>query len=189
MHARPARRAQPGQQRRHAAPPRQPRGGQPAARHAGGVGLGATRHRCSTAAPPTTRRAAPAHWGLQPDHDAHVRGSSQRKHLLAGDSVGYGSAFVADQAMRIGIVACGHADGYPRRAPPAARRCWCDGVRTRTPWGVSAWTCWRWTSMPLGGSQPSGFGSPVTLWVRADNGQVLDTPPRWPTTPAHWATS
>ncbi len=34
-----------------------------------------------------------------------------------GDSVGYGSRFVAERAMRIGIVACGYADGYPRHAP------------------------------------------------------------------------
>jgi hypothetical protein len=37
--------------------------------------------------------------------------------------VGYGSSFTADAPMRIGIVACGYADGYPRHAPPA-RRCW-----------------------------------------------------------------
>lgn len=36
--------------------------------------------------------------------------------LQAGESVGYGSTFVAPHAMRIGIVACGYADGYPRSA-------------------------------------------------------------------------
>lgn len=39
-------------------------------------------------------------------------------HALApGDSVGYGSAFTADRPMRVGVVACGYADGYPRHAP------------------------------------------------------------------------
>ena len=36
------------------------------------------------------------------------------QELRAGDEVGYGALFRADHAMRIGIVACGYADGYPR---------------------------------------------------------------------------
>jgi alanine racemase len=39
------------------------------------------------------------------------------RELAPGDAVGYGGAFRADRAMRIGIVACGYADGYPRHAP------------------------------------------------------------------------
>lgn len=37
--------------------------------------------------------------------------------LRAGDRVGYGGFFHASRPMRIGIVACGYADGYPRHAP------------------------------------------------------------------------
>ena len=37
--------------------------------------------------------------------------------IVAGDCVGYGSRFQADGPMRIGVVACGYADGYPRHAP------------------------------------------------------------------------
>lgn len=37
--------------------------------------------------------------------------------LKKGDSVGYGATFIAERNMRIGIVACGYADGYPRHAP------------------------------------------------------------------------
>jgi alanine racemase len=37
--------------------------------------------------------------------------------LEPGDQVGYGSTFTATKAMRIGVVACGYADGYPRHAP------------------------------------------------------------------------
>jgi alanine racemase len=37
--------------------------------------------------------------------------------LRAGTTVGYGAQFVASRAMRIGVVACGYADGYPRHAP------------------------------------------------------------------------
>jgi alanine racemase len=37
--------------------------------------------------------------------------------LQPGDAVGYGGTFVADAPMRLGIVGCGYADGYPRHAP------------------------------------------------------------------------
>ncbi len=36
--------------------------------------------------------------------------------LRAGDEVGYGALFRAEHSMRIGIVACGYADGYPRQS-------------------------------------------------------------------------
>lgn len=39
------------------------------------------------------------------------------RHLQVGDSLGYHGAFTAGKAMRIGIVSCGYADGYPRQAP------------------------------------------------------------------------
>lgn len=39
------------------------------------------------------------------------------QQLRRGDVVGYGGFFTADRDMRIGVVACGYADGYPRHAP------------------------------------------------------------------------
>lgn len=39
------------------------------------------------------------------------------QHLQAGDSLGYGNQFTASRKTRVGIVACGYADGYPRHAP------------------------------------------------------------------------
>ncbi|MDB4040783.1 alanine racemase [Methylophilaceae bacterium] len=38
------------------------------------------------------------------------------QNIKTGDLVGYGSNFKANKNMRIGIVACGYADGYPRHA-------------------------------------------------------------------------
>lgn len=38
------------------------------------------------------------------------------QHLRAGDRVGYGGLYQAKGEQRIGIVACGYADGYPRHA-------------------------------------------------------------------------
>lgn len=37
--------------------------------------------------------------------------------VAVGQGVGYGSRWVARRPTRIGIVACGYADGYPRHAP------------------------------------------------------------------------
>jgi alanine racemase len=39
------------------------------------------------------------------------------RELAAGEAVGYGSTYVAEKRQRIGVVACGYADGYPRHAP------------------------------------------------------------------------
>jgi alanine racemase len=36
--------------------------------------------------------------------------------INAGESVGYGSSFIAKNKTRVGVVACGYADGYPRQA-------------------------------------------------------------------------
>jgi alanine racemase len=37
--------------------------------------------------------------------------------LAAGESVGYAATFTAARPTRVGVVACGYADGYPRHAP------------------------------------------------------------------------
>ena len=41
------------------------------------------------------------------------------KSLPAGSAIGYGSSYSLDVNSRIGIVACGYGDGYPRHAPNA----------------------------------------------------------------------
>lgn len=38
------------------------------------------------------------------------------RELPAGEAVGYGARFVTSQPTRIGVVACGYGDGYPRHA-------------------------------------------------------------------------
>jgi alanine racemase len=39
------------------------------------------------------------------------------QNVRTGERIGYGGTFTAERPMRIGIVACGYADGYPRHAP------------------------------------------------------------------------
>ncbi len=38
------------------------------------------------------------------------------RELAAGESVGYGARFTTQKPTRIGVVACGYGDGYPRQA-------------------------------------------------------------------------
>jgi alanine racemase len=81
------------------------------------------------------------------------------QHLQAGETVGYGSSFVADRPMRIGVVACGYADGYPRSAPTSTPVC-VNGVRTRTVGRVSM----DMITVDLSDLPHAGLGSEVTLW-------------------------
>lgn len=39
------------------------------------------------------------------------------KRLPVGSPIGYGSCYTLDADSRIGVIACGYADGYPRHAP------------------------------------------------------------------------
>lgn len=56
--------------------------------------------------------------------------------LKSGESVGYGSTFTATKSMRVGIVACGYGDGYPRHADTGTPVV-VNGIRTRTLGRVS----------------------------------------------------
>ncbi len=47
-----------------------------------------------------------------------------------GESIGYGASYVCDRDTRIGVVACGYADGYPRHAPTGTP-VWVNGADTR----------------------------------------------------------
>lgn len=45
--------------------------------------------------------------------------------------IGYGGRYQLNETQRVGVVACGYADGYPRHAPTGTP-VWVDGIRTRT---------------------------------------------------------
>jgi alanine racemase len=92
--------------------------------------------------------------------------------LAAGDSVGYGSGYVAELSMRIGIIACGYADGYPRIAAGSnalGTPVLIDGKRTRTVGRVSM----DMITVDITDLPQSNVGSEVTLWGRASSGTVL----------------
>ncbi|MEM5339593.1 alanine racemase [Paraburkholderia azotifigens] len=79
--------------------------------------------------------------------------------MRAGDTVGYARTYKADAEMRIGVVACGYADGYPRHAPTGTPIA-VDGVMTRTVGRVSM----DMLTVDLTPCPNAGIGSKVELW-------------------------
>ena len=108
-----------------------------------------------------------AHWELQPSMTLAAKIIAVQA-IQTGASVGYGSSFVADSAMRVGVVACGYADGYPRLCPTGTPVL-VDGIRTRTLGRVSM----DMVSVDLGPVPQACVGSTVTLWGRSAHGAVL----------------
>ncbi|WP_017346322.1 catabolic alanine racemase DadX [Pantoea sp. A4] len=81
------------------------------------------------------------------------------QQLQTGDGVGYGYRYRASQPQRIGVVACGYADGYPRHAPsgtPVA----VDGILTQVVGAVSM----DMITVDLTPCPDAGIGSTVELW-------------------------
>jgi alanine racemase len=98
--------------------------------------------------------------------DAHLRPVMQLtsavisvRMIPIGEAVGYGGTFVAERVTRVGVVACGYADGYPRVAPtgtPVA----VDGKLTRLIGRVSM----DMLMVDLTDLPETGLGSRVELW-------------------------
>jgi alanine racemase len=76
-----------------------------------------------------------------------------------GEGIGYGASHVAERDMKVGVVACGYADGYPRHAGTGSPIIVQDQL-TRTLGRVSMdMLCADLTDVPT-----AHVGSPVTLW-------------------------
>ena len=81
------------------------------------------------------------------------------QEISIGERVGYGGAFVARRPTRVGVVACGYADGYPRHAPGGTPIV-VAGRRTQTLGRVSMdMLACDLTDLPA-----AGVDSPVVLW-------------------------
>lgn len=81
------------------------------------------------------------------------------RELPVGEPVGYAARFVAERPTRVGVVAMGYADGYPRHAPtgtPVA----VDGQLTRIIGRVSM----DMLTVDLTDLPQTGLGSRVELW-------------------------
>jgi alanine racemase len=108
-----------------------------------------------------------AHWGLQPTMTLRSRILATQQ-LQPGDTVGYGSSYTASAPQRIGIVACGYADGYPRHCPTGTPVL-VDGVRTTTVGRVSM----DMLAVDLTPVPAAAPGSEVTLWGRGPGDTIL----------------
>ncbi|AGI26687.1 alanine racemase [Pseudomonas sp. ATCC 13867] len=81
------------------------------------------------------------------------------RELPAGEPVGYGARFVADRPVRVGVVAMGYADGYPRHAPDGTP-VFIDGKPSRIIGRVSM----DMLTVDLTDLPAAGLGSRVELW-------------------------
>jgi alanine racemase len=108
-----------------------------------------------------------AHWHLRPTMTLRTKVIATQG-LSAGDSVGYGSSFVAESPLTIGIAACGYADGYPRHCATGTPVL-VSGVRTRTVGRVSM----DMIAVDLSPLPDAAIGSEVTLWGEGPNGSRL----------------
>lgn len=112
-----------------------------------------------------------ADWGVRPTMSLRAEVIAIQA-LTAGEQVGYGNRFTAVRDMRIGVIACGYADGYPRVVP-------CSGddntpvligdVRTRLVGRVSM----DMIAVDLTPAPEAQIGSVATLWGTSPGGAVL----------------
>lgn len=98
--------------------------------------------------------------GLQPVMTLESRIIGVRE-LPAGEPVGYGARFVSERPTRVGVVAMGYADGYPRHAPTGTPVS-IDGQPSRLIGRVSM----DMLTVDLTDLPQAGLGSRVELWGR-----------------------
>lgn len=81
------------------------------------------------------------------------------RELVAGDRVGYGGRYQVKKPMRIGVVAAGYGDGYPRLMPDGAPVL-VNGQRA----GLVGRVSMDMLAVDITEIPDSGYGSPVELW-------------------------
>lgn len=81
------------------------------------------------------------------------------QEIEPGETVGYGATFRAEKKMRIGVVACGYADGYPRHAN-SSTPVWVNGTRTHIVGRISM----DMLTINLTNCPNVGVGTMVELW-------------------------
>ena len=81
------------------------------------------------------------------------------QHLQPGERLGYGFGYEAVGELKIGVIACGYADGYPRHAPTGTPVL-VNGRRTRIVGRVSM----DMITVDITDMPQAGIGTPVTLW-------------------------
>jgi alanine racemase len=106
---------------------------------------------------PMAGRAA-ASFGLRPAMSLTARVLSVQP-VATGESVGYGSRWTATRPSRIGVLACGYADGYPRVAPDGTP-VWVGGRRAALVGRVSM----DMITVDLSDAPQADVGAEAELW-------------------------
>jgi alanine racemase len=79
--------------------------------------------------------------------------------VKAGESIGYGDSLIVEKETRVGIVAIGYGDGYPRSVP-SGTRVWSNGKYLQTLGRVSM----DMLCIDISGQADIDIGSEVELW-------------------------
>lgn len=106
-------------------------------------------------------------WNLQPTMSLRSKIIAIQQ-LSAEQSIGYGSSFIAEQDMRVGIVACGYADGY-QRTTKTGTAVLVDSQKTQIIGRVSM----DMLAVDLSHLPQADVGSEVLLWGVSSQGVVL----------------
>jgi alanine racemase len=106
----------------------------------------------------TDESHAASSFGLRPAMTLRARIIAVQT-LNAGQAVGYGARYVSEGSTRVGVVACGYADGYPRHAPDGTPVV-VDGVRVPLVGRVSM----DMITVDLSRARAAGVGSDAELW-------------------------
>jgi alanine racemase len=85
------------------------------------------------------------------------------QYLAPGEHVGYGGRFRAPEAMRIGVIACGYADGYPRHAPDGTP-VWVETDSAGAICPIAGRVSMDMITVDLRNAPNAQIGSKVELW-------------------------
>lgn len=99
-----------------------------------------------------------SHFGLQPAMALKSSLIAVREHK-AGEPVGYGGTWVSERDTRLGVVAIGYGDGYPRSAPSGTPM-WINGREV----GIAGRVSMDMISVDLGPDANDKVGDEVLLW-------------------------
>ncbi|CNL68599.1 alanine racemase [Yersinia proxima] len=99
-----------------------------------------------------------SHFGLLPAMALKSSLIAVREHK-AGEPVGYGGTWVSERDTRLGVVAIGYGDGYPRSAPSGTPM-WLNGREV----GIVGRVSMDMISVDLGPNAKDKVGDEVLLW-------------------------
>lgn len=106
-------------------------------------------------------------WQLQPSMSLRSKIIAVQE-VKASESIGYGSHFIASEPLKIGIVACGYADGY-QRISKTGTPVLVNSTRTQILGRVSM----DMLAVDLTHIHDADIGSEVVLWGKSVTGAIL----------------